>query len=86
MAISGLQKTDQNFESIAWSWTIALNVAYYEISYRRHEDNFTSGIVRTASTSVNFTNLPSGHYTFYFVAVCDGIPTGYVVTEDVNIG
>ncbi len=80
--VTDLQKTAQSPNSISYSWNNGYSGAQFKVWYTREEDTFTSSFFYTSNLSYNFTGLSAGHYTFYFQALCDGTPSGYIGIED----
>ena len=68
--IQNLTKTDQSSGSVSYSWAAISGVTEYKVWYTRTNDNYTSSVTTTGSTSITFSGLPAGSYHFYFAAVC----------------
>jgi hypothetical protein len=81
--VTNLQKTAQSPSSFSYAWNHNYTGAQFKVWYTREEDTFTSSFFYTSNLSYNFTGLSTGHYTFYFQALCDGTPSGYIGIEDI---
>lgn len=82
-SITGLQKTGESSTSVSYSWGSSLAATQYKLWFVRQEDSFTSGNYFATGNSYTFSNLPSGTYTFYFVAFCGDVSSGFVGVEEV---
>ncbi|MEZ4961425.1 MAG: fibronectin type III domain-containing protein [Saprospiraceae bacterium] len=79
--IADLQKTGQTSNSITFEWSPVDGATTYKVRYYRQDDQYTSSFQYTGQTSLSFTNLPEGTYTFYFMAVCGSGESGIVVED-----
>jgi hypothetical protein len=78
--------TAQGSHSVSFSWNAVSGATGYRVWYVRQEDNFTSQETSTSGTSVNFSNLPSGKYSFYFVTDCGGETSEAIILDDLLMG
>ncbi len=79
-------KDSQTTATVSFSWEAVDGANGYNVWYVRSEDSFTSQPVSTGGTSVNFTNLPAGTYDFYFITICVGESSGFVIYDDLIMG
>lgn len=66
-------------------WNSNEQGAAYKVWYYREEDNYTSTERTTSNQYIDYTNLPTGTYTFYFATVCEGGTSQSIVYDDIII-
>ena len=64
--------TARSSGSVSFAWDAVSGALSYKVWYHRQEDSYTSGEFTTGGTSISFSDLPTGTYTFYFASVCTG--------------
>lgn len=74
--------TSQSTGSASFSWSAISGASGYVVYFVRQGDNYTSQQINTSNTSISFSGLPSGTYTFYFATVCGNGPSGIIIIED----
>jgi hypothetical protein len=78
--------THQTSSSISFSWNSVTGASYYKVYYQRKEDNYTSSEFSTGDTSMDFSSLPSGTYSFFFTTDCGSEISQFVVFDDLIMG
>ena len=73
--------TSQSSGSISFAWDAVSGATGYKVWYIRNGSDGSQEF-GTGSTTMSFSNLPSGSYDFYFETVCaEG--GGYVIIDDI---
>lgn len=75
-------KTAHSSGFISFSWGSGTGATEYKAWYVRHNDNFTSQVITTGSTSISYSGLLPGNYSFYFQTVCGEDTSSYVIIDD----
>lgn len=78
--------TDRTSNSVTLAWDAVTEATMYKVWYYRSEDNYTSSETTTGGTSVHYSNLPAGTYTFYICSVCMGGTSPAYIIEDIMMG
>ncbi|MBK8706382.1 MAG: fibronectin type III domain-containing protein [Saprospiraceae bacterium] len=79
----GLAMPSSNHAS--FSWDSNEQGASYKVWYYREGDNYTSTERTTSNLYIDYTNLPAGTYTFYFVTICGGGTSQSIVYDDIIV-
>lgn len=72
--------------SISFSWYAVTGASSYKIYYQRSEGGYVSQEFTTGNTSIAFSDLPPGTYTFYIAAVCGSETSDFIVFDDLIMG
>lgn len=73
--------TNQGSNNVTFQWSAVSGAQSYKAWYVRKNDNSRSDETGTTGTSLTFTGLPTGEYTFYFATVCSAGFSEWVGTD-----
>lgn len=82
-AVTNFQKTGQSSGAISFAWNGNSSATGYILVYTRQEDSYSSTEFFTTNSTYSFSNLPSGHYTFYVAAVYVEGRSSFIGVEDI---
>lgn len=74
--------TSQSSGSVSFSWNTVSGGSEYVVFYIRQPNSYTSQQTYTYNTSITYSGLPSGTYSFYFAAVCGGELSEIIIIDD----
>ena len=74
--------TSQSTGSVSFSWNAVSEGSGYVVFYIRQPDSYTSQQTYTYNTSITYSGLPSGTYSFYFATVCGGELSEIIIVDD----
>lgn len=74
--------TSQSTGSASFSWNAVSESSGYVVFYIRQDNNYTSEQIYTSNTSITYSGLPSGTYSFYFAAVCGSELSEIIIIDD----
>jgi hypothetical protein len=84
--VANLHKSGGTGSTITIVWDAVPGTAQYKVWWVRKEDNCLSTQSLTPETTLTFTNLAAGNYTFYVETVCNGEASGWVGIEECITG
>ena len=74
--------TSQSQGQVSFAWDSLDEEATYRVWYQREGDSNPGPTSTTTTNSIDFQNLPSGNYTFYFARICGKEVSGYIIFDD----
>lgn len=77
-----VSKTGQSAGYVSFAWSPVDGATGYQVWYVNKGNNNSSWVYSTGNTSIEFFNLPSGTYDFYFKTVCGGDASYIVILND----
>lgn len=76
-------KTQQSISSVSFSWAPVSDGASYQIFWVRAADNQSSAVQSVSNTSITFSGLAPGNYSFYFATNCGTASSSYVIIDEI---
>ena len=67
---------------ITFDWDDCISCNGYIVKYYHEEGNYWSGNFSTTSSTISFTELPSGNYDFYFATDCGTVISSFIIIEE----
>lgn len=79
-----VRQTAQGANYVSFAWNAVAGAKNYQVWYLNQGNKYTSAVLNTANTTLDFSNLPQGTYIFYFKTVCtSGSSTPATITVEV---
>lgn len=76
-------KTQQSTNSVSFSWAPVSDGASYQIFWVRAADNQSGAVQSVSNTSITFSGLAPGNYSFYFATNCGTESSSYVILDEI---
>ncbi len=84
--VTSITILEKDSSSVKFKWEATSEVDSFKIWFCRIEDGYTSPEEITTNQVINFTNLPVGTYRFYFVSICGGATSSFIIVDDLIMG
>lgn len=85
-APASITVTSQTDDTVSFSWTAASGATGYRVWYVRSDDNYTSSFTTVSGTSMIYSGLPPGRYTFHVATICGSTESEGIILEDLLMG